>query len=104
MWKLRPPVELPLATRYKSILEEKKPVDPMSLIRLGRLSPEEEFPVLSRNYTCMAQILTLPMYKRQFNRATDSGFIFDDVIRPGLEDPVKVNNPVSVFSIWWTWE
>lgn len=87
MWKLRPPLEMPLATKYKSILEQRMPKDPMSLIKLKRLSPEEEFPDLNRNYTCMARILTLQMYKRQCGRASESGFTFDDVIRPGLEDP-----------------
>ncbi|XP_041109014.1 zgc:172076 isoform X2 [Polyodon spathula] len=87
MWKLRPPLEMPLATKYKSVLEQRMPKDPMSLIKLKRLSPEEEFPDLNRNYTCMARILTLQMYKRQYGRASESGFTFDDVIRPGLEDP-----------------
>ncbi|MBN3312823.1 KCRM kinase, partial [Atractosteus spatula] len=90
------PVDSPLVGRYKPILEEKKPVDPMSLIRLNRLSPEEEFPSLSWNHTCMAKVLTLQMYKRQYNRATDSGFTFDDIIRPGLEDPGDATGPVSV--------
>ncbi|KPP71214.1 hypothetical protein Z043_109894, partial [Scleropages formosus] len=72
------------------------PRDPMTLFNLKRLSPKEEFPNLARNYTCMGRILTLDMYKRQFNRATESGVIFDDVIRPGLEDPGKPSRPEAV--------
>lgn len=63
------------------------PRDPMSKFNLKRSSPKEEFPNLDRNYTLMGRILDLHMYTRQFNRATESGVIFDDVIRPGLEDP-----------------
>ncbi|XP_071244385.1 creatine kinase M-type-like [Salvelinus alpinus] len=68
----------------------------MSLFNLKRGSPEEEFPTLKYNYTCMARILTPELYARQFNRATQSGVIFDDVIRPGLEEPGELHGPVSV--------
>ncbi|KAI1896917.1 hypothetical protein AGOR_G00099810 [Albula goreensis] len=68
----------------------------MSLFNLRRLSPKEEFPNLDQNYTCMAKVLTLDMYTRQFNRATESGVIFDDIIRPGLEDPGEISGPMSV--------
>ncbi|KAG9337804.1 hypothetical protein JZ751_027606, partial [Albula glossodonta] len=51
----------------------------------------QEFPNLDQNYTCMAKVLTLDMYTRQFNRATESGVIFDDIIRPGLEDPAPLH-------------
>uniref|UniRef100_A0A3B4GJY1 creatine kinase n=1 Tax=Pundamilia nyererei TaxID=303518 RepID=A0A3B4GJY1_9CICH len=54
--------------------------------------PQEEFPDLCRNFTWMGRILTLDLYRRQFNRCTQSGVIFDDVIRPGLEEP----GPVAV--------
>lgn len=59
----------------------------MTKLRLKRGSPREEFPSLDGNYTCMARVLDLRMYTRQFHRATESGVIFDDIIRPGLEDP-----------------
>ncbi|RXN24470.1 creatine testis isozyme-like protein [Labeo rohita] len=59
----------------------------MSRFNLKRGSPKDEFPNLDRNHTVMGQILNLHMYTRQFNRATESGVIFDDIIRPGLEDP-----------------
>lgn len=58
----------------------------MSKLKLKRGCPKEEFPSLDGNYTCMARVLDLHMYTRQFNRATESGVIFDDIIRPGLED------------------
>uniref|UniRef100_A0A667XUQ6 creatine kinase n=1 Tax=Myripristis murdjan TaxID=586833 RepID=A0A667XUQ6_9TELE len=67
------------------------PPDPMSQFHLRRGSPEEEFPDLARNATWMGRILTPAMYRRQFNRCTDSGVIFDDVIRVG-----DVSGPVSV--------
>lgn len=35
----------------------------------------------------MGRILTPAMYRRQFNRCTHSGVMFDDVIRLGLEEP-----------------
>lgn len=38
----------------------------------------------------MGRILTPDMYRRQFHRCTHSGVIFDDVIRPGLEEPGDV--------------
>lgn len=63
------------------------PRDPMSRFKLKRGSPKDEFPNLDRNCTLMGRILDLHMYTRQFNRATESGVIFDDIIRPGLEDP-----------------
>ncbi|KAL0159268.1 hypothetical protein M9458_042993, partial [Cirrhinus mrigala] len=59
----------------------------MSRFNLKRGSPKDEFPNLDRNHTTMGRILNLHMYTRQFNRATESGVIFDDIIRPGLEDP-----------------
>ncbi|XP_054460066.1 zgc:172076 isoform X2 [Anoplopoma fimbria] len=82
--------------RYRPILESLVPPDPMTRLHLRRLSPEEEFPDLSRNYTRMGRILTLAMYSRQFNRCTQSGVMFDDVIRPGLEEPGDWCSPVSV--------
>ncbi|XP_036402033.1 creatine kinase M-type-like [Megalops cyprinoides] len=96
MWKIKPPIEYPMEVKYRPILESLVPLDPMSLIRLKRGTPEEEFPSLDRNYTVMGRILTLNMYKRQYNRATDSGVIFSDVIQPGLEDPGQLSGPVSV--------
>ncbi|KAI4872814.1 hypothetical protein NFI96_016144 [Prochilodus magdalenae] len=72
------------------------PADPMSKLKLKRGSPKEEFPSLERNYTCMARVLDLHMYTRQFNRATESGVIFDDIIRPGLEDPGSCTGPITV--------
>jgi len=59
----------------------------MSRFNLKRSSPKDEFPNLGGNRTLMGRILDLHMYTRQFNRATESGVIFDDIIRPGLEDP-----------------
>ncbi|KAK2918474.1 zgc:172076 [Channa argus] len=96
MWKVKPPVEFPMETRYRPILESLVPPDPMSQFHLRRGSPEEEFPDLSRNSTWMGRILTPAMYRRQFNRCTNSGVIFDDVIRQGLEDPGECSGPVSV--------
>ncbi|XP_022076800.2 zgc:172076 [Acanthochromis polyacanthus] len=72
------------------------PPDPMSQFHLRRGSPEEEFPDLCRNCTWMGRILTPAMYRRQFNRCTQSGVIFDDVIRPGLEEPGEWSGPVTV--------
>ncbi|XP_053191550.1 zgc:172076 [Scomber japonicus] len=72
------------------------PPDPMTQFNLRRGSPEEEFPDLARNHTWMGQILTQAMYNRQFNRCTQSGVIFDDVIRPGLEEPGEFSGPVTV--------
>lgn len=66
------------------------PPDPMARFHLKRGFPQEEFPDLCRNFTCMGRILTLDLYRRQFNRCTQSGVIFDDVIRPGLEEPGDV--------------
>ncbi|KAM4604482.1 creatine kinase, testis isozyme [Polymixia lowei] len=96
MWKIKPPVVFPLETKYRAVLESLVPPDPMSLFHLKRGSPEEEFPDLAGNSTCMAQILNLNMYRRQFHRCTHSGVIFDDIIRLGLEEPGKLNGPVSV--------
>lgn len=66
------------------------PPDPMARFHLKRGFPQEEFPDLCRNFTWMGRILTLDLYRRQFNRCTQSGVIFDDVIRPGLEEPGDV--------------
>ncbi|XP_071380520.1 creatine kinase M-type [Centroberyx affinis] len=96
MWKIKPPVAFPLEARYRPILESLVPPDPMSQFHLKRGSPEEEFPDLGRNSTLMGRILTPAMYRRQFNRCTHSGVIFDDVIRPGLEEPGDLSGPVSV--------
>ena len=68
-------------------LQSLQPIDPMSRFNLHRGSPAEEFPYLRDNHTYMGHILTLHLYTRQFNRATESGVMFDDIIRPGLEDP-----------------
>ncbi|XP_055368260.1 zgc:172076 isoform X3 [Betta splendens] len=96
MWKVKPPAEFPMEMRYRSILEGLAPPDPLAQFHLRRGSPEEEFPDLSRNYTWMGRILTPAMYRRQFNRCTSSGVVFDDVIRPGLEEPGQRSGPVSV--------
>ncbi|XP_030580445.1 creatine kinase M-type [Archocentrus centrarchus] len=96
MWKVKPPVTFPKEMRYRPILESLVPPDPMGRFHLTRGSPEEEFPDLCRNFTWMGRILTLAMYRRQFNRCTHSGVIFDDVIRPGLEEPGDWSGPVSV--------
>ncbi|XP_023138140.2 zgc:172076 isoform X1 [Amphiprion ocellaris] len=96
MWKVKPPVVFPKETRYRPILESLVPPDPMSQFHLRRGSPEEEFPDLCRNSTWMGRILTPAMYRRQFNRCTQSGVIFDDVIRPGLEEPGEWSGPVTV--------
>lgn len=66
------------------------PPDPMARFHLKRGFPQEEFPDLCRNFTWMGRILTLDLYRRQFNRCTQSGVIFDDIIRPGLEEPGDV--------------
>ncbi|XP_029014157.1 zgc:172076 isoform X6 [Betta splendens] len=106
MWKVKrtlnptgsvaAPAEFPMEMRYRSILEGLAPPDPLAQFHLRRGSPEEEFPDLSRNYTWMGRILTPAMYRRQFNRCTSSGVVFDDVIRPGLEEPGQRSGPVSV--------
>ncbi|XP_069386160.1 creatine kinase M-type isoform X2 [Paralichthys olivaceus] len=91
MWKVKPPLVFPMETRYRPILESLVPPNPMSQFRLKRGSPEEEFPDLCRNSTWMGRILTRDMYCRQFDRCTHSGVVFDDVIRPGLEEPGAVS-------------
>ncbi|XP_047433525.1 zgc:172076 [Mugil cephalus] len=96
MWKVKPPVVFPMETRYRPILESLVPPDPMSQFHLRRGSPEDEFPDLCRNFTWMGRILTPAMYRRQFHRCTHSGVIFDDIIRPGLEEPGEWSGPVSV--------
>ncbi|XP_068583513.1 zgc:172076 [Cebidichthys violaceus] len=96
MWKVKPPVAFSMETRYRPILESLVPPDPMSQFHLRRFSPDEEFPDLNRNSTWMGRILTPAMYCRQFHRCTHSGVIFDDVIRPGLEEPGDWSSPVSV--------
>ncbi|KAM6972828.1 creatine kinase B-type [Aplochiton taeniatus] len=96
MWKIKPPVEFPQEAKYRPVLESLAPTDPMSLFHLKRGSPEEEFPDLRRNYTCMGRLLTPKMYARQFHRCTQSGVIFDDVIRPGLEEPGEISGPMTV--------
>ncbi|KAI7804198.1 zgc:172076 [Triplophysa rosa] len=96
MWMIKPPTEHPKECKYRPVLESLLPRDPMSRFNLKRSSPKEEFPNLDRNYTLMGGILDLHMYTRQFNRATESGVIFDDVIRPGLEDTGLPNGPKSV--------
>ncbi|KAM9363307.1 creatine kinase M-type [Symphorus nematophorus] len=96
MWKVKPPVVFPMETRYRPILESLIPPDPMSQFHLRRGSPDDEFPDLCRNSTWMGRILTPAMYRRQFDRCTHSGVIFDDVIRPGLEEPGDWSGPVSV--------
>ncbi|XP_069386161.1 creatine kinase M-type isoform X3 [Paralichthys olivaceus] len=96
MWKVKPPLVFPMETRYRPILESLVPPNPMSQFRLKRGSPEEEFPDLCRNSTWMGRILTRDMYCRQFDRCTHSGVVFDDVIRPGLEEPGDCSGAVSV--------
>ncbi|XP_059186500.1 zgc:172076 [Centropristis striata] len=96
MWKVKPPVASPMEMRYRPFLESLVPPDPRSQFHLRRGSPDEEFPDLARSYTRMGRILTLDMYRRQFHRCTHSGVIFDDVIRPGLEEPGDGSGPVSV--------
>nr|XP_046233191.1 zgc:172076 isoform X2 [Scatophagus argus] len=85
-----------METRYRPILESLVPPDPMSQFHLRRGSPDEEFPDLCRNSTWMGRILTPAMYRRQFHRCTHSGVTFDDVIRPGLEEPGDWSGPGSV--------
>ncbi|XP_051979548.1 zgc:172076 [Xyrauchen texanus] len=96
MWMIKPPSEHPKESKYKPVLESLLPRDPMSRFNLKRGSPKDEFPNLDRNYTLMGRILNLHMYTRQFNRATESGVIFDDIIRPGLEDPGQPTGPKGV--------
>ncbi|XP_051549450.1 zgc:172076 [Myxocyprinus asiaticus] len=96
MWMIKPPSEHPKESKYKPVLESLLPRDPMSRFNLKRGSPKDEFPNLDRNYTLMGRILNLHMYTRQFNRATESGVIFDDIIRPGLEDPGEPTGPKAV--------
>ncbi|KAK2869168.1 hypothetical protein Q7C36_001039 [Tachysurus vachellii] len=95
-WLIKPPKEYPLETKYRPVLESLIPPDPMSKLKLKRGCPKEEFPRLDGNYTCMARVLDLHMYTRQFNRATESGVIFDDIIRPGLEDLGTRTGPLTV--------
>uniref|UniRef100_A0A3P9I6Q1 creatine kinase n=1 Tax=Oryzias latipes TaxID=8090 RepID=A0A3P9I6Q1_ORYLA len=68
----------------------------MSQFHVRRGSPEEEFPDLCRNFTWMGRILTPAMYRRQFDRCTPSGVMFDDVIRLGIEEPGEWSGPVTV--------
>ncbi|XP_049423372.1 uncharacterized protein LOC125883192 [Epinephelus fuscoguttatus] len=96
MWKVKPLLASPMETRYRPVLENLVPPDPMSQFHLKRGSPDEEFPDLCRNSTWMGKILTRAMYRRQFHRCTPSGVIFDDVIRPGLEEPGDWSTPVTV--------
>ncbi|KAM9461666.1 creatine kinase, testis isozyme [Clarias gariepinus] len=95
-WLIKPPMEYPLETKYRPVLESMIPTDPMSKLKLKRGCPKEEFPNLDGNYTCMARVLDLHMYTRQFNRATETGVIFDDIIRPGLEDKGTRTGPLTV--------
>ncbi|KAE8299970.1 Creatine kinase M-type [Larimichthys crocea] len=90
------PVVFPMETRYRPILESLVPRDPLTQFHLRRGSPDDEFPDLCRNSTWMGRILTPAMYRRQFDRCTHSGVMFDDVIRPGLEEPGDWSGPVSV--------
>ncbi|XP_060687425.1 creatine kinase M-type-like [Hemiscyllium ocellatum] len=85
MWKLKPPLEMPLSLKYKHILEQLMPSDPTISLNLKKLSAEEEFPNLARNQTYMAKVLTIQMYKRLRARATQSGFTLDDIIQPGVD-------------------
>ncbi|TKS67965.1 Creatine kinase M-type [Collichthys lucidus] len=85
-----------METRYRPILESLVPRDPLTQFHLRRGSPDDEFPDLCRNSTWMGRILTPAMYRRQFDRCTHSGVMFDDVIRPGLEEPGDWSGPVSV--------
>ncbi|GCC23479.1 creatine kinase M-type-like isoform X3 [Chiloscyllium punctatum] len=85
MWKLKPPLEMPLSLKYKHILEQLMPSDPTISPNLKKLSAEEEFPNLARNQTYMAKVLTIQMYKRLRARATQSGFTLDDIIQPGVD-------------------
>ncbi|XP_013769810.1 creatine kinase M-type [Pundamilia nyererei] len=96
MWRVKPPVTFPKEVKYRPILENLIPPDPMARFHLKRGFPQEEFPDLCRNFTWMGRILTLDLYRRQFNRCTQSGVIFDDVIRPGLEEPGDYLGPVAV--------
>ncbi|XP_046899681.1 zgc:172076 [Hypomesus transpacificus] len=96
MWKIKPPIVFPQEAKYRPVLESLVPTDPMSLFNLKRGSPEEEFPYLRGNHTFMGRFLTLKMYTRQYHRATQSGVIFDDIIRPGLEEPDDLTGPKSV--------
>ncbi|XP_077058198.1 creatine kinase, testis isozyme [Siphateles boraxobius] len=96
MWMIKPPTEHPKESKYRPVLESLVPRDPMSRFNLKRSSPKDEFPNLDRNCTLMGRILDLHMYTRQFNRATESGVIFDDIIRPGLEDPGQSTGPKAV--------
>lgn len=94
--KFKSPLEFPLEAKYRPILENTFPIDPMSRFNLHRGTPEEEFPYLRDNHTLMARILTLHLYTRQFHRATESGVIFDDIIRPGLENTGEPSEPPPV--------
>ncbi|KAJ8250497.1 hypothetical protein COCON_G00224190 [Conger conger] len=96
MWKIKPPLEYAKEVRYRPILESLVPLDPITRLKLNRGAPKDEFPDLNQNKTTMARVLTLDMYKWQYDRATESGVIFDDVIRPGLEDPGQSSGPLSV--------
>ncbi|TRZ01108.1 hypothetical protein DNTS_007834, partial [Danionella cerebrum] len=86
----------PKESKYRPVLESLLPQDPMRRIVLKRGSPEDEFPNLDLNCTVMARVLTPLIYTRQFSRATESGVIFDDIIRPGLEDPGQSTGMKSV--------
>ncbi|XP_063059007.1 zgc:172076 [Engraulis encrasicolus] len=94
--KFKSPLEFPLEAKYKPLLDSLQPIAPIDRFNLKRGTPEEEFPYLRDNHTHMGHLLTLPLYARQFNRATDSGVLFDDVIRPGLEEPGSPGSHMAV--------
>ncbi|KAE8299971.1 Serine/threonine-protein kinase MARK1 [Larimichthys crocea] len=96
MWKVKPPVVFSNGDEVPTLLESLVPRDPLTQFHLRRGSPDDEFPDLCRNSTWMGRILTPAMYRRQFDRCTHSGVMFDDVIRPGLEEPGDWSGPVSV--------
>lgn len=53
----------------------------------GRFTAKDDFPDLTKHNNWMAKILTPEMYERLRNKATPSGFLFDNAIQTGVDNP-----------------
>ncbi|KAM8971375.1 LOW QUALITY PROTEIN: creatine kinase B-type-like [Sarcophilus harrisii] len=53
----------------------------------SRYPAEEEYPDLSSHNNHMAKVLTPELYEKLRDKATSSGFILDDVIQTGVDNP-----------------
>ena len=52
--------------------------------------PEEDMPDLSKHNNWMSKCLTPEVYARMRDRATPSGFNFDNCIQTGVDNPGKL--------------